>query len=143
MYMFHNNQNAQEILIEAKQTTPKSQLTDKNCYRTIRKKLRIVTNPTQTRRTLDLADASEAPGELRRRLNSSYLGLDALLEQVEARCDPEHKLQRWANRHEAWGAVQRPLFHEMHVISDEDNPEGSTNSLEEGTVELRTEEPAA
>ena len=40
------------------------------------------------------------------------------------------------------GAVQWPLFHEMHAIREEEEPEGSTNSPELG-LELRNEAPAA
>ena len=40
------------------------------------------------------------------------------------------------------GAVERPLFHKMHAIREEEEPEGSENSPELG-LGLRNETPAA
>ena len=58
-------------------------------------------------------------------------------ERLNKRCTDVH------NGKTRTGAVQRPLFHDLQRMVDEEEPGGSGDSFEEGSEEPRTDEPAA
>ena len=89
------------------------------------------------------ADEVTAGGEVDLHLRSCEDVLSKRREHSKARWDPAQVLQRWANRHEANCAKQRPLFHDRQMTWEESAPDGSGSSLKGPPDPECTEAPAA
>ena len=88
-------------------------------------------------------DVGTEGGEADLCLRSCDDGLSKRREHSYARWEPAQVLQRWANRHEANCAEQRPLFHERQMTWEESAPDGSGSLLKEPPDPERTEAPTA
>ena len=88
-------------------------------------------------------DEGTEGGEADLRLRSCDDVLSKRREHSDARWEPAQVLQRWANRHEANCAEQRPLFHDRQMTWEESAPDGSGSSLKEPPDPERTEAAAA
>ena len=88
-------------------------------------------------------DEGTEGGEAELHLRSCENVLSKRREHSDALWEPTQVLQRWANRHEANCAEQRPLFHDPQMTWEESAPDGSGSSLKEPPDSERTEAPAA
>jgi len=68
--------------------------------------------------------------------------LGGLPGQAPMRCGPNQLEHLWAKRHEEEGATQRPWFHDLQIIWEDEAPCGSMDSSDSSQL-AQTEAPAA